>query len=203
MTMLANILVVCVLAVLSCTAAFGHQDLPADCDLCPGLPWGPEETTVSIAISPTCNASVTYKKRLCQGVSEVIVVRVNLLPGCTTADHAGTYHKAVAMVTFNNGFGLPLPANAPGVNSVNWRIIRRSCARSETATNSIIGCEGSCCVSDINVRRMGDCDTWFFAGETVRNEYVDCLIANPSQPDCTYSCLGELVKKKGTSTTPQ
>jgi hypothetical protein len=203
MIIVRNMLVICMLVVLSWSAASGQQDLPADCDLCPGLPWGPEETTVSIAISPTCNASITYKKRLCQGVSEVQVVRVNLLPGCPTADHAGTYHKAIAMVTFNNGFGLPLPATAPGVNVVNWRIIRQSCTQPGTVTGTIVGCQEYCCVSDINVRRMGDCDTWFFAGEVVRNEYVNCQSENPLTEGCAYSCLGELVKKKGTSATPQ
>jgi hypothetical protein len=198
------IVVACLMSVVPGGLLLAQQGPDPSCDgQCPGMPWGPEQTTVSMAISPTCNVSVTYQKRSCLGVTEVQVVRVTMLPGCNTADSALIFHQAISMVTFNNAFELPLPGTAPGINIASWRIIRPACTQPGTVAGTIVGCPGPCCVSDITVRRIGDCDTWFFAGETVRSQYVDCSEANPNQSACDYSCFGELVKKKGSSTTPQ
>lgn len=145
-----------------------------DCtSACAGTPFGPS-TSVVVPVGANCSITITYRKRTCGGVQELVIDSASRIGPCSDMSAGAAMNMAIGILVRTNMMGFqPQSASPPG--SWTWRISRPACVSYQVPPGiGVQRCTDECCVSYLTVAKRPDCATWQITAESRRKPFHMC-----------------------------
>lgn len=170
-------------------------------DSCISSPYTPCPFPATITLDSNCQVKVEYETRVCNGVYEVRITKIELLgTGCTGTKISTLTNLAISHLVLYNRMNFP-PNNLDTAGKI-WRVIRKACWKYES--DLLLGkvwlkpCEETdCCISSLYVRKSALCESLNFSQNQQRGKgnCPECEETNPyPENKCCNTCAKDLIQ---------